>query len=89
MPIVEAMASDVPVVASNASSLPEVVGDAGVIVNQTRAEAIAEGVLSITSDPAQRVRFVSLGRERLKLFSWERAASATVAVLEQAVHDAH
>lgn len=87
LPAVEAMASDVPVITSKASCLPEIVADAGVLVNQTRAEAIAEGIASVVRDPARRAELVERGRKRVRLFSWERAASATVATLEEAARE--
>lgn len=89
MPVLEAMASDVPVVASNASSLPEVVGEAGILVNQTRSDAIAEGILAVIASDTEARRLIKLGRDRLKLFSWERAASATIGILEAAAKEAH
>jgi len=88
LPALEAMASKVPVVVSNASSLPEIVGDSGVVVNHTKAEAIAEGIMKILNNARYRVELVKLGQERIKLFSWERAAIRTVGVLETAAEEA-
>lgn len=88
LPALEAMASRVPVVVSGASSLPEIVGDAGVIVNHTRAEAIAEGVMKVLSNTQFRTDLIEKGRQRIKQFSWERAALQTIGVLETAAEEA-
>lgn len=89
LPALEAMASRVPVIVSNASSLPEIVGDAAVIVNHTRSEAIVEGVLSVIGNQKRRAELITKGQERIKQFSWERAALQTVGVLEAAAEEAH
>lgn len=87
MPALEAMASGTPVVASNASSLPEVVGKAGILVNHTRAEAIAEGVLELVRKPNRRKQLVQDGLTHVRQFTWERAARQTIATLEQAASE--
>ncbi|MBI2590110.1 glycosyltransferase family 4 protein [Candidatus Berkelbacteria bacterium] len=87
LPIVEAMASGIPVVASNISSMPEIVGPAGILVNHTRAEAIAEGILPLLKRQYVQKSLQSKGLERAKQFSWERAALTTVGVLESAVQE--
>lgn len=87
IPALEAMASGTPVVASNASSLPEVVGTAGILVNHTRADAIAEGVLKILNDPKVRAQYTKRGLEHVRKFTWERAARQTIASIEQAASE--
>lgn len=89
MPVLEAMASGTPVVTSRSSSLPELVGDAGVLVNQTRVEAIAEGIASVLQDPAYAQSLAARGRKRATTFTWERAARETVAVLEHVAQGRH
>lgn len=84
MPLLEAMASDVPVIASRSSCIPEIVSDAGVLVNATRAEAIAEGVAKVVTDKGLAERLIARGKERAKQFSWERAARKTVTLIERA-----
>ncbi|MCA9388761.1 glycosyltransferase family 4 protein [Candidatus Berkelbacteria bacterium] len=84
MPILEAMGSGTPVVSSDKSSLPEVVGDAGLLVNHTRAEAIADGIRKILTDKKFSATLINKGRLRAKTFTWESAARKTIATLEQA-----
>lgn len=83
MPLVEAMASGTPIVASTSSSIPEIVGDAAVLVNATRAEAIAEGIAKVLTSDKLSQSLQQKGFERVKLFSWERAASQTISILEK------
>ena len=72
LPALEAMAANVPVVAANTSSLPEVVGDAGILVDPTGA-GVAEGLIAATgSDHA--LDLVHAARERAARFTWERSA---------------
>lgn len=74
LPPLEAMASGTPVVTSNVSSLPEVVGDAALLVDPRDAEAIAGAVERILEDPALRRSLIQKGLVRSREFSWERAA---------------
>jgi glycosyltransferase involved in cell wall biosynthesis len=87
LPPLEAMACGAPVVASNTSSLPEVVGDAGRLVNPHEALELAQVLANLLNDPAQREHFRQAGGERAKLFSWERAAHETQAVYDQVFQD--
>ena len=80
LPILEAMSYDCPVVASNVSSLPEVVGDAGVLVNPKNAKAIAKGIEKAIKN---RDNLVKKGRKQVKKFSWEKCARETLKVLEK------
>lgn len=84
IPPLEAMACGTPVVTSNTSSLPEVVGDAGVMVDPLDTEALASAIATILSDDALRSRLSARGRERSALFSWEAAARATLDVYRRA-----
>lgn len=79
LPPLEAMQCGAPALVSNTSSLPEVVGDAGLMFAPTDAEGFAQGVLSLARDAALRgcLREKSLARARL--FSWEQCARDTVA----------
>lgn len=74
LPPLEAMASGTPVVTSNVSSLPEVVGDAAVLVDPLDAHAIAEGIAHVLYDPRLREELRRRGLARAGSFSWEAAA---------------
>lgn len=75
LPALEAMAARVPVVAAATSSLPEVVGDGGLLVSPDAA-AIASGLLDVTSDDAAVAGMVAVGRTRADAFTWERCVAA-------------
>jgi glycosyltransferase involved in cell wall biosynthesis len=78
---VEAMLSDVPVVASAVGGLPTVVGDAGVLVPPDDPVALADALLGLAADPAARRRLAERGRARaLERFGIERMAQETLAV---------
>jgi glycosyltransferase involved in cell wall biosynthesis len=83
LPALEAMACGVPVLTSNTSSLPEVVGDAALTVDPLDTSAIADGLTRLANDPALRAMLRIRGVERAARFSWERAAHKTLAVLEE------
>jgi glycosyltransferase involved in cell wall biosynthesis len=72
---VEAMASGVPVVASNSGSLPEVIGDAGVLVPAGDVHALAGALESLANDSAERRRLGAIGRERVTRYSWPNIAA--------------
>lgn len=74
LPPLEAMAQGTPVVTSNVSSLPEVVGDAAVLVNPENVFEIARGIRQALVDPELRRNLIERGRERVAGFSWDRAA---------------
>ena len=76
LPPLEAMACGTPVVTSRLSSLPEVVGDAAVLVDPYQHEDIADGLARALNDEALRRELVARGRERVKAFSWERSVEA-------------
>jgi glycosyltransferase involved in cell wall biosynthesis len=78
LPVLEAMARGVPVACSNASSLPEVAGDAALLFDPHEEAAIATAIERLLADPELRGRLRALGRERAKLFTWERAARLTL-----------
>lgn len=79
LPPLEAMACGTPVVTSNVSSLPEVVGDAAAIVNPENVFDIARGIRDVLLDQDLRARLIRRGFEQLKQFSWEDAASRVLA----------
>jgi len=75
LPVLEAMACGTPVITSNLSSLPEVAGDAGILVNPLDNEAISDAIMKTLTDAALRQQLVAAGFERVKRFSWASAAS--------------
>ncbi|MEO7192684.1 MAG: glycosyltransferase family 1 protein [Vicinamibacterales bacterium] len=75
LPTLEAMAGGAPVITSNVSSLPEVVGDAAILIDPLDAGAIADAMARVLGDAALRTELVRRGRERIKVFSWERSVS--------------
>jgi glycosyltransferase involved in cell wall biosynthesis len=85
LPCLEAMASGVPVVAAARGALPEVCGDAALLVDPDDADAVAAGVLQALDDP-DRLR--PPGLERAAQFTWDRAARETDAHLRAAILDA-
>jgi glycosyltransferase involved in cell wall biosynthesis len=77
LPPLEAMASGTPVVTSNVSSLPEVVGDAAVLVDPYRVDSIVEGVRRVLLDPQLAAELRKKGVARAREFSWEQSVSRT------------
>jgi glycosyltransferase involved in cell wall biosynthesis len=76
LPPLEAMACGTPVVTSRISSLPEVVGDAALLVDPYSTEDIAHGLERVLADDALRAELSTRGRARVKQFSWERSVEA-------------
>lgn len=83
LPALEAMACGTPVVASNVASLPEVVGDAGLLVDPRDPQAIADAIACVLSDPALAEELRQRGLERARMFTWEKTARETAAVYRQ------
>jgi glycosyltransferase involved in cell wall biosynthesis len=77
MPVLEAMAAGTPVVTSNRSALPEVAGDAAILVNPESTEEMAEVLRTLTQGEALRAALSSRGVERARLFTWEKAVAET------------
>ena len=83
LPVLEAMASGVPVVAADRTALPETCGDAALLVDPDDGDALADALVSATSDAAVRERLIADGLERSALFSWDRSARLTDAAIAQ------
>ncbi len=79
LPVLEAMACGKPVISSNAASLPEVVGEAGVMVPPEDVHALGQAMLSLWRDLDWRRSLASKAAKRARCFSWEETARATVA----------
>jgi glycosyltransferase involved in cell wall biosynthesis len=84
LPVLEAQTAGVPVLTTYSSSLPEVAGDAAILVDPTDVGAIAAAMLQLSEDEELRQKLIAAGYENIKRFSWEKAASETLAVLEEA-----
>ncbi len=83
LPALEAMACGAPVITSNTSSLPEVVGDAGIKVNPLDYDEMALRLKEVLADEGLRERMRSMGIARARGFSWEKAAARTLEVISQ------
>jgi alpha-1,3-rhamnosyl/mannosyltransferase len=87
MGILEAMASGCPVVVSDISSMPEVAGSAGVLVDPFDVDSIRDGIVRATS-PQHRRRLIESGLKRAASFTWEATAAETMDVILRA-RDGH
>ena len=74
IPMLEAMACGVPVITSNTSSMPEVAGDAALIINPFKPEEITDALISLTSDNALKKQFITKGFAQAAMFSWKAMA---------------
>jgi glycosyltransferase involved in cell wall biosynthesis len=86
LPVLEAMSCGTPVVCSDASSLPEVAGDAALLVDPLDTEAWAEALGQILRDDALRRTLVERGFRQVRRFSWRRCAEQTLRILEDVGH---
>ena len=85
LPPLEAMKCGIPVIVSNTSSLPEVVGDAGLSVSPTDSDALSQALLEVARDSSLRRDLSARSIEQAKKFSWEKCAGQTVTAYEKAV----
>ncbi|HPU78519.1 MAG TPA: glycosyltransferase family 1 protein, partial [Thermosynergistes sp.] len=85
-PPLEAMACGTPVLTSNVTSIPEVVGDAALMVDPYDVEAIADGIKRLVEDSSLRAELSRRGIARAKMFTWDKTAELTWKVLEEAAN---
>lgn len=83
LPVLEAMASGAPVIASNRASLPEVVGDAGILTDPDDYEGMAAAVRQLADNADLRSELIRRGYERAARFSWKTAAQRTADILHE------
>lgn len=87
MPVLEAMASGTPVVASNRSAVPEVAGDAAWLVNPEDTEELADALVTLAGDAGRRAELSRRGTERAKQFTWAEAVEKTWQVYSELADD--
>lgn len=83
MPVLEAMAHGVPVLTSNCSAMPEVAGDAALLVDPKDTGAIGDALVRLASDEDLRCGLAARGLERVRSFTWESAVERTWAVYRE------
>lgn len=82
-PVIEAMHCGTPVIASTTSSLPELVGEAGILVNPESVDAIADAMTHYSENDAFRKQMRQAGNEQAQQFTWSNAATTTLAVFDK------
>jgi glycosyltransferase involved in cell wall biosynthesis len=85
MPVLEAMACGCPVVTADRSSLPEVTGNAAILVDPTNVERLSGAIALVATDAGERARLAIAGSARVAGFTWRRTAEDMVAAFEQAL----
>lgn len=85
LPVLEAMATGVPVIAANRGALPEVAGDAATLVDPTAPEAIADALDRLIDDAEARAAASARGLARARLFTWDATARQTIAAYRAAL----
>lgn len=80
LPVLEAMKSGVPVIAADNASIPEVVGDAGILCCADDEDAFLEKISTLINDPVERDRLARKSEERARMFSWQKTAEKTMSI---------
>lgn len=88
MPLVEAMACGTPVVTSSTSCLPEVAGDAAILVDPTKPDQIASAILSLTTDEKLREDRIAAGLQNARRFSWRNTAESVLGIYQKVYEEA-
>jgi glycosyltransferase involved in cell wall biosynthesis len=83
IPVLEAMAYGLPVVTSKTSALPEVAGDATLLIDPLDCDALADALRRVATDEAMRADMALKGRKRAGLYSWKRAVESTYGVYRE------
>jgi glycosyltransferase involved in cell wall biosynthesis len=85
LPVLEAMACGTPVITSNTSSLPEIVDDAGIMINPYSDKELSDAIIFLISNEEMRSELIRRGFERAKLFSWIKSAQETKKIYEEVI----
>jgi glycosyltransferase involved in cell wall biosynthesis len=85
MPVVEAMACGTPVIAANSSSIPEAVGEAGLLFEPNDGQSLVEQMTAVLTNPNLQNKLIQLGLHHAQTFSWERAGRETAVVYQRAI----
>ncbi|MEL6787855.1 MAG: glycosyltransferase, partial [Cyanobacteria bacterium J06607_15] len=83
LPVLEAMACETPVITSNLASLPEITGDAAVLIDPHKTEEITFAMLAVAEDSQLRSQLQQLSRQQAAKFSWLKTGSQTKELLQQ------
>ncbi len=89
LPPLEAMASGVPVISSNTSSMPEVVGEAGILISPKNKDAWVEAITRVNSDSKLREQMIDKNKIQVARFSWANTAKKTIEVYQKAYDQYH
>jgi glycosyltransferase involved in cell wall biosynthesis len=83
LPVLEAMKNRVPVITSDGGALPEVIGEAGIVVKlgDSFVKNLAKAIKMVLAEPKERKRMIAMGQERVKSFTWDKAARETLKLL--------
>ena len=85
LPVLEAMQCGCPVISSNAASLPEVVGDAGLLVEPTDKDALCESILKLYNSTKLQSNYSQFSLQRATLFSWEKTVNETLKIYNRII----
>jgi len=83
IPVLEAQACGCPVISSNSSSLPEVLGDSALMCNPKSVVGFSDGIVRLLTTPALREKLIEQGRHNVARFSWAKSAETVAKVIEQ------
>lgn len=86
LPVLDAMSRGLPVAAAGRSSIPEIVGDAGILFDPDDVEAMANALYVLTTDEGTRVTLIRRSRERAADFSWDRSVREHVRIFRETAH---
>jgi glycosyltransferase involved in cell wall biosynthesis len=86
MPVLEAMYSDVPIITSNVTSLPEIAGDAALFVDPHSPESIAEALFQLATDSSLRYNLIEKGRNQRRKYTWDKTADLFWSCIEKVIH---